>query len=102
MPSWMSYALGSGVAAMTIANSIFVAGNWYDKVIDGKQPDLLCHELVHVRQWRTEGRAGFLARYIGDYVRNRLMGLGHGVAYRAIGFEAEAFDVSERTDRRWA
>ena len=101
MPWWMSYALGSGVAAMTIANSIFVAGSWYDKVIDGEQPDLLRHELVHVAQWRMEGRARFLARYIGDYVRNRSMGLSHRVAYRAIGFEAEAFDVSERTDRRW-
>jgi hypothetical protein len=49
-----------------------------------------------VGQWRREGRVGFLVSYLGDYLRNRLIGLNHDVAYRAIGFEAAAYDASER------
>lgn len=99
MPWWMSQALGSGIAAITLGSSIFVAHNWYDKVVGGHQPDLLLHELVHVGQWRREGKFGFLMQYVGDYVRNRLVGLDHEIAYRGIRFEAAAYDLLERRNR---
>ena len=99
MPVWMSRVLGSRVAAMTLGNTILVAGHRFDEVVRGEQPDLLRHELVHVGQWRREGRVGFLAHYFSDYIRNRLIGLNHLVSYRAIGFEAAAFDSSEQPDR---
>jgi hypothetical protein len=38
-------------------------------------------------------------QYFRDYFRNRLIGLDHETAYRAIGFEAAAYDISERTNR---
>ncbi|CAN5818719.1 hypothetical protein BH23ACT5_BH23ACT5_06470 [soil metagenome] len=52
--------------------------------------DLLRHELVHVRQWKTHGPMGFVRRYLADYVRGRRRRLGHGGAYRAIALEVEA------------
>ena len=51
---------------------------------------LLRHELVHVRQWRRLGVGGFLRRYVGAYVRQRLRGYGHWAAYRRIPLEVEA------------
>ena len=99
MPGWMARVLGSGVAAITLGNTILVAGHRFDDVVGGERPELLRHELVHVGQWRREGRIGFLSTYFSDYVRNRLIGLSHRVAYRAIGFEAAAFDTSEQPDQ---
>lgn len=99
MPRWMNRVLGSGVGAITLSDRIFVAPDAYGAVIGGERPTLLLHELVHVSQWRREGKLGFLARYATDYLRNRLIGLDHKVAYRAIGHEAAAYDVSERPNQ---
>lgn len=101
MPEWMSRVLGSRVAAITLGNTILVAGHMYDDVVSGKQPELLRHELVHVGQWRREGSVGFLLAYVSDYVGNRMIGLSHRVAYRAIGFEAAAYDATEQQDQEW-
>jgi hypothetical protein len=51
---------------------------------------LLRHELVHVRQWRRLGVAGFLRRYLGAYLRWRVRGYPHMGAYRRIPLEVEA------------
>ena len=51
---------------------------------------LLAHEVVHVRQWRRLGPAGFLRRYLGSYLRWRLRGYGHWAAYLRIPQEVEA------------
>ena len=51
---------------------------------------LMRHELVHVRQWRQLGVAGFLRRYLGAYFAWRLRGYGHWGAYRRIPLEVEA------------
>ena len=59
-------------------------------------PYLIHHELVHVRQWRRYGAIGFLARYVGAYLRGRLRGLDHAGAYRRIPFEIEADWVARR------
>lgn len=48
------------------------------------------HEAVHVRQWRSLGFAGFLARYLGAYVGLRLRWWPHWAAYRRIPLEVEA------------
>ncbi|MBV8160083.1 MAG: DUF4157 domain-containing protein, partial [Acidimicrobiia bacterium] len=51
---------------------------------------LLGHEVEHVRQWRRLGLVGFLARYLGAYLRWRLRGYDHWGAYRRIPLEVEA------------
>jgi hypothetical protein len=53
-------------------------------------PALMAHELTHVGQWRQQGPLGFLTRYLSDYLRARLRGLGHAAAYRQIPAEEEA------------
>ena len=58
---------------------------------------LLRHELVHVRQWRRYGVLGFSARYLADYLRQRLRRRDHKAAYRRIRFEIEADWVARRT-----
>jgi hypothetical protein len=63
--------------------------------------DLLAHEMVHVAQWRRLGPAGFLVRYVTDYLRLRAGGSGHTEAYLRIPAEEEAREVaSRRTDLR--
>ena len=55
---------------------------------------LLLHELVHLRQQRTDGLTRFALRYAGDYLRGRLRGLTREAAYRAIRYEVEAREIS--------
>ena len=57
------------------------------------------HEAVHVLQYRREGFLPFLVRYLGEYLRGRLAGLSHDAAYRAIGYEREAFAAEARLRR---
>ena len=57
---------------------------------------LLRHELEHVRQWREQGLVGFLRRYLGAYVRERMRGLPHWAAYRRIPHEIEAEWLARR------
>jgi hypothetical protein len=59
---------------------------------------LLRHELCHVRQWREHGVAGFLARYLGAYLRTRLRRYPHRAAYRRIPFEIEAEWTARRAE----
>jgi len=49
------------------------------------------HEAIHVAQVRRDGWLRFYTRYLGEYLRGRLRGLPHKKAYRAIGYEAEAY-----------
>lgn len=88
LPSW--------VAAITLPWGVYVRGD----VLRG-DPDrlarLLVHELVHARQWKTHGAAGFLRRYLRDYLRGRLARVGHREAYRRIGLEVEASETAARS-----
>jgi len=102
MPPLMATLLGPGVGAITLGDDIFVTQSRYESTIAGGLPVLLLHELVHVAQMRREGKIGFLVRYVSDYLRNRIMGLDHKIAYRAIGFEAAAYETSEDPGREWA
>lgn len=79
-----------GAAAMTLGRLISVRRR------HSTDPRLLRHELVHVRQWRELGVAGFLVRYVASYLRWRLRGYGHGGAYRRIPLEVEAEWLSRR------
>lgn len=78
------------VKAMSLPRRIYVTQEIFDKIIAGNARRLLAHESAHIEQWKQYGRVGFLARYLTDYVRNRLRGLPHTEAYRAIPFEKEA------------
>lgn len=98
VPGWLRPAWPAWVAAMTLPWGIYVRPD----VLDGGPQALarlLCHELVHARQWKTLGVVGFLRRYLSDYLRARVRGLSHRDAYRAIGLEAEAAHL---TGRSWA
>lgn len=56
---------------------------------DGRNA-LLCHELVHVRQWSEQGVVGFLSQYVTDFVRGYIRLRNWNDAYRAISAEVEA------------
>jgi len=96
MPVLMQLGLGASVEAITIGSTIFVAEGSYRSVVSGGSRSLVVHELEHVVQWRRDGTAAFLIRYAMEYLRNRMIGLDHRPAYRAISYEAAAYDVSEK------
>lgn len=82
--------LPNGVDAMTLPTMVLIRTCFRD------DPGLLAHEAEHLRQWHRHGVAGFLARYLRDYVRGRLGRLGHQQAYLAISFEVEARAAAAR------
>lgn len=96
MPASLTKLLGSGVHAMTIGKTVFVHADHFDAVVSGGEPELLAHELVHVRQWADRGAVRFLHAYVTDYLRLRMYGLDHRQAYRGIGIEDEAFTEARR------
>jgi hypothetical protein len=62
---------------------------------------LIAHELVHVRQWSELGIVGFLARYLGAFVRNLRTERSWRRAYRLIPAEQEAYRLAQEwADRR--
>ncbi len=97
VPRWLARLWGTGTEAMAFPRVVFASTAAFDSVVDGDAATLLTHESVHIDQWRDHGIARFLTRYLGDYLRGRAVGLPHRAAYRAIRFEREA---TERTERR--
>ncbi len=97
VPGWLARIWGSGVEAMAFPGVVFASGAAFDRIVEGDASTLLIHESVHIDQWREHGVARFLTRYLSDYLRGRAVGLPHRPAYRAIRFEREAI---ERTERR--
>jgi hypothetical protein len=94
VPVWKGGPVPPGADAITLGSLIIVRrGSAGDE-------HLLRHEREHVRQWRELGVAGFLARYLGAYVRWRGRGYGHRGAYLRIPLEVEAEWVARRTMRR--
>ena len=96
MPNLMHAVVGHQVQAMTLGQTIFVAPSGFDDVASGRSKELLAHELIHADQWESEGMVRFLARYLGDYVRLRAIGLDHAHAYRNIGYEFAAYEGAAR------
>ncbi len=81
---WIGGPVPPGASAITVGRLISVR-----RSAAGSER-LIRHELVHVRQWKRFGFAGFLIRYLGAYSRWRLRGYGHWGAYRRIPLEVEA------------
>ena len=81
---WVGGPVAPGADATTIWSLVLVRRAAAD------DPLLIAHELEHVTQWRRHGVVGFLARYLGAYLRWRVRGYPHWSAYRRIPFEIEA------------
>lgn len=81
---WVGGPVPPGFDAVTVGTVVSVR-----RAAAGDQR-LLAHERQHVRQWRELGALGFLARYLGGYLRWRRQGCGHVEAYRRIPLEVEA------------
>jgi Domain of unknown function (DUF4157) len=78
-----------GTAAMTVGSRVFMKPD----LLETSGPaieDLIVHELVHVRQWKDQRTAGFLASYFRQYLMARMFGAPHHVAYMSIDAEVEA------------
>jgi hypothetical protein len=91
MPAWLVPLTTGRVAAMTLGRVVLVDPAILADVADGSRPELVAHELIHVRQWSEDGAIRFLRRYLGDYLRLRLLGCDHEAAYRGIGYEWSAY-----------
>jgi len=66
---------------------------------------LFVHEAMHLWQWRRDGSAGFIAKYLYFYLYRLFMGRvftrrGRDRAYRAIPAEVEAFEIESRWCQR--
>jgi hypothetical protein len=90
---WLVVGIAApGAAATTFGRVILIR----ERAVGNAR--LLRHELAHVRQWAELGVPGFLARYLGAYLRWRLRGYSHWAAYRRIPLEVEA-EWEARTER---
>ncbi len=84
-----------GISAIAMPWGIYL----HPDRLEGSAADvgrLMVHELTHIDQWRCLGAIGWGRSYLGDYFRGRRSGLTHHEAYRAIGLEREARDVTAR------
>ena len=100
MPVWLELTVGRQAVAMALLRTVFVRSDRYDDVVSGGDPELVAHELTHVDQWITHGVVGFTVRYVRDYLALRSLGLSHRDAYRRIGFEWAAYDLSRHMVHR--
>lgn len=89
-----------GATATTIGNRIY----FYPSPLDlAKSPysylPLIVHELIHIKQFKKHGLAGFVSIYFGQFFREfyKIWRSGHGFdikgAYAMIGLEREAYDA---------
>jgi len=81
---WVGGPVPPGADAITLGRLISVRRR------AANNAELLAHERVHVGQWADLGVRGFLAAYLGAYLRWRLRGYGHWAAYRRIPLEVAA------------
>ena len=88
---WVGGPVPKGADGITLGSLVIVRAGHEDSA------HLLRHELVHVRQWRRHGVLGFTARYLGSYVKWRVLRKGHRGAYLRIPLEIEAEWVARRT-----
>jgi hypothetical protein len=91
-PRWFTALWAKGIAAVTTPWGVFVHSNTVDRfaAADRSLGMLMVHELMHVEQLARHGVLAHTSRYVADYLRGRLRGLGHWEAYRAVRFEVEA------------
>lgn len=88
-PAAMRRLWNPGTGAMTLGNRILVRPDLLSEP-GPKMEDLIVHELVHVRQWESQGVMGFLGRYLRQYLMARIWGARHHIAYLSIDDEVEA------------
>lgn len=93
-PWWLRVLWVGNVGAMATPRSILVGESPLAGPIE-RWSGLVLHELAHVDQWRRLGVAGFLTRYLTEYLGNRLRGMGHDDAYHGISLEREAEEVRQ-------
>ena len=93
-PWWLKPFLLRGVAGITLGRTIYVSQQCV-AYSAAEVERLIRHELVHVRQVNRLGLLRFLARYAGEYIRNRRAGMSAAQAYRQISFEVEAYAAEE-------
>lgn len=85
----------AGIRGVTIRRLVLVDPELFES--DRRRlARLVIHELVHVRQFSDQGYLSFMTRYIGDYLRGRLRGMGHRDAYLEIPAEVEARQIQQR------
>jgi hypothetical protein len=84
-PSW--YVSVVGWSAITFGDRF-----WLREEARRRDIPLIAHELVHVAQYRRYGFAGFLARYVRDFVRHR----GYS---RELPLEAPAYERADQARR---
>jgi hypothetical protein len=89
-PPLLQRLWGPGTRAMTLPWAIYLSPAAYEAALAGDDSQLVAHEAIHVGQWRRLGWVPFLVVYLGEYLRGRLAGLPHEVAYRSISLEQEA------------
>ena len=88
-PRWMEPLWREPFVAITVPWAIYLR-HGTEKFEGDSLRRILTHELVHVRQWRQLGVAGFLRSYVSDYWNGRKAGLNHLDAYAAISLERDA------------
>jgi len=70
--SWMARLaagkLKTEQVAMVIGQTIYLHNTTREEFLSDTQ--WVCHELTHVQQYREHGVAGFLAKYVVDWLKN--------------------------------
>jgi hypothetical protein len=93
-PWWLMRLWPKGISAMATPWALYATPQVIDRCRRGCEPRrngaLIVHELMHLEQLAREGTLRHIVRYVADYLRGRLRGLGHWDAYRSVGFEEEA------------
>jgi len=82
----------------TLGNTIYLDPSAHDEG-SARGLGLIGHELVHVQQYQDAGGVpGMGAQYISDYLGNRMNGMDHDGAYRAIPYEREAYALGREIE----
>jgi hypothetical protein len=82
-------ALRTRASGITLGDRVFIRSDCFRE--HGRPPlPLIAHEIAHVVQFRRDGAAAFLARYLLDYAKNLARGMAEKDAYLSIPYEEEA------------
>lgn len=85
-----------GVSGVTYGRFVFVDPDVMRGDTD-RLARLVIHELIHVRQFAAAGHLRFVLSYLKDYWKGRIGGMSPQDAYRAITYEREARELTQRT-----
>ena len=73
---------------------------WKWVLYTDKNPEqaVINHERIHLDQIRRDGALKFYYRYLSEYLKLRILGIGHFLSYRNISYEKEAYDNQHNLD----